>query len=197
MKYLLLVLLLIPIKISYGSDINCLKNPIFCQIVKNKKNVNIEYARLLSNIIYKKSKKYNIDAKLFTAMLYQESKYNIKAINSKSVVRYNLNAKKQHLDCLKRNISEQFCKESIKKYKRIKLINDIGIGQINKVTIKNYNFDPIKILNNLDYSIDCAALVLSDITKIWKGKESHYWTRYNASSMNKRLEYKRKVTRFL
>ena len=76
MKYLVLFFISFSV---YAVD--CKKHPIYCQITKNKPSINKNYAMKLSNIIYKTHKKYNIPSRIFTAILMQESGYNLKASN--------------------------------------------------------------------------------------------------------------------
>lgn len=75
--------------------------------------------------------------------------------------------------------------------------HDYGIAQINKNTIKSFNFDKNKLLTDLEYSVKAGAIVLSDIKKIYGEKEEDFWTRYNASNPIKREKYKKLVTRYL
>jgi len=64
----------------------CDKNPLMCQIVKNNPKINLNYAYELSNIIYKKATKHNINPRKFAAILAQESMYRLDAKNCKNGV---------------------------------------------------------------------------------------------------------------
>ena len=61
----------------------CYKNPLMCQILKNNPKINLNYAYELSNIIYEKATKHNINPKKFAAILAQESMYRLDAKNCK------------------------------------------------------------------------------------------------------------------
>lgn len=60
----------------------CEDNPIFCQILDNSPNLDKNYAYELSNVIYRASKKYNINKHLLSAILMQESSYKLNANNN-------------------------------------------------------------------------------------------------------------------
>ncbi|HLD91698.1 MAG TPA: transglycosylase SLT domain-containing protein [Patescibacteria group bacterium] len=77
----------------------------------------------------------------------------------------------------------------------IKKCTDFGISQINHRTAKSYNLDRSKLLKDLDYSIWAGAMVLADF-KRYKKTEKRWWSRYNASSKHKRLEYEKLVKRY-
>jgi soluble lytic murein transglycosylase-like protein len=75
--------------------------------------------------------------------------------------------------------------------------HDYGIAQINKKTIKAFNFDKKKLLTDLEYSVKAGAIVLADFKRMYGKKEDDFWTRYNASCPEKRQKYKQLVMRFL
>lgn len=77
------------------------------------------------------------------------------------------------------------------------IIIDRGIGQINHKTIKHFKFDPNKLVSNLEYSVEAAAIVLADFKRMYGKKEVEYWTRYNASTKSKRQVYKNLVARYM
>jgi soluble lytic murein transglycosylase-like protein len=130
-------------------------------IKKNNPRINDDYSKNIARFIFKNSMKYNIDPKLFAAILMQESTYKLAAKN---------------------------CKKS--------RCTDYGISQIHKSTVKNYNFDKHKLLNDLEYSIEAGFKVLSDFKEKYGNKEKDYWTRYNTSHMYKRKIYKKLVMRY-
>lgn len=58
--------------------------------------------------------------------------------------------------------------------------DDYGMGQINGKTIKGYNFDRLRLLDDIGYSIKAAAIVLSDFKRFFKQREINDWpARYN------------------
>lgn len=89
----------------------------------------------------------------------QESSYNLKAVNKK-------------------------CGFSSKEFPKNACVEvDIGISQINHRTVERYGFDPVKIKNDLKYSVDAGAKVLSWFKKTYKNKEPLTWMcRYNVGT---------------
>jgi soluble lytic murein transglycosylase-like protein len=63
----------------------CKEHPIYCQIVKNKTNIDKNYAMELSNIIHNLARVYNIKPYRLAAILAHESGYKLDAINTKSL----------------------------------------------------------------------------------------------------------------
>lgn len=105
-------------------------------------------------------------------MLMQESAYKISAKN----IRCGISMTTGEKDCV---------------------VVDYGIGQINYKTIKHFKFDQTKLLSNLEYSVEAAAIVLADFKRMYGHKETEYWTRYNSSTKSKRQIYKQLVARYM
>lgn len=105
-------------------------------------------------------------------MLMQESAYKISAKN----IRCGISVSTGERDCI---------------------AVDFGIGQINNKTIKNFKFDQKKLLSDLTYSVEAAAIVLADFKRMYGSKDKTYWTRYNASNPQKREVYRQLVARYL
>ena len=131
----------------------------------------------VSNLIYKASKKFNIPAEIYTAIIMQESAYRLAA----------------------KNIQCGLDKETRTVYRCV--LADIGIAQINSRTAEVYGFDLYLLLNDLEYSINAGAEVLSYFKKRFAKKEPDFWVRYNCGtrSTTKRLtcmRYKELVSRY-
>lgn len=79
---------------------------------------------------------------------------------------------------------------------------DYGIGQINHKTIKSFKFDQKKLLSDLTYSVEAAAIVLADFKRMYP-EDPEFWTRYNAGVRNtpkvnkNRQIYKNLVARYM
>ena len=149
---------------------SCTSNPIYCQIVNNKPSINRHYALKLSNLVHRIAKKRKIDARIYTAILMQESGYNLRATNCKSI-------------------------PSDTSFKYV-LCTDYGISQIYFVTARSYRMDIPRLTKDLHYSLDMGAMVLRDFMVRYRHEE-YYWTRYNASSTHKRAIYRGLVRRYL
>lgn len=69
---------------------------------------------------------------------------------------------------------------------RLQCINnvtkDYGIGQINIRTIKAFKLSKNKLLNDLDYSVESAALILADFKRMYAHKEQDWYCRYNVGT---------------
>lgn len=75
---------------------------------------------------------------------------------------------------------------------------DVGIGQISPATIKRYKFDKTRLRTDLRYSIEAAAMVLSDIKRMYGKREPKTWfTRYHSGNMVLRFRYQQAVKRWL
>jgi len=157
------------------NDNICLRHPIFCKIIENKERVNEtidrKYAMDLSNSIYKACRKWNIDSILYTAILAQESRYQLNAMN-----------------CVKGLNKETHEKTTV--------CLDFGLGQLNIRNIIRYDIDTRRLLTDMDYAIDQGAKILSRFKKKYAHKEVNYWSRYNASSQIHRRKYEELVSRF-
>jgi hypothetical protein len=143
-----------------------------------------------------------MNARLFTAILTQESKFKVDAIgcHPKKMPINHFEYFDKLKSCHDRTVThKQFmrCFNKIPKFVKRKVCTDFGIGQINEITIRSYDFDIDKLLYDVDYSVEAAAIVLTDIRKGYQKKESDWWTRYNASTFEKREVYRHLVTRFL
>jgi len=172
---------------GYEQNHNCSKHPIYCQILNNKPSVKRAYAFKLSNIIHKTTKKYNLDPVIFSAILAQESMYKITAKNcTTGLVKVNIVDDEDGITLL-----------GEVRYTKNTVCTDFGIGQIYYKTANSYGFDINRLTNDLDYSIEAAAIVLEFFKTTYSSKEETWWTRYNASNKVARGKYKKLVNRFL
>jgi len=177
-------IILVGVLISFDAlSADCLQHPIYCKIKENNPKLEKSYAMKLSNLIYKAANKYNIDANIYTAILAQESLYNLEAVN-----------------CTK-GFRDPFPGEATIQvypyYHEGKVCTDFGISQIHFKTIKSYQFDTKKLVSDLEYSVNAGAEVLSDMKRMYQSQETDYWTRYNSSKRHKREIYKQLVERFM
>ena len=73
----------IPVELPANKRTFCAHNPIFCQIVKNKPAINLDYAMELSNLINKAALELGINPNKYAAILAQESMYKLNIQNNK------------------------------------------------------------------------------------------------------------------
>jgi len=226
MLRIITVIILIHSSLVYAK-LDCVKNPIYCQILKNKKNINKKYALELSNIIYKVSKQYNFPAKIYTAILMQESTYNIKAQNCKRGMLFldKNDIRDEYRKCRVQRDSTYWaylmkykkvparvervldkrviaCKNRVDRYMEVEVCFDFGISQINYVNVKYYKLSIHKLRNDLEYSVKAGAVILDYFYKKFNKKDPDWWTRYNCGERGSTKRqtcrvYKRKVSRFL
>lgn len=160
---------------SWAVDLS--KHPIYAQIVKNKPTINKVYAMHLSNLIYKVTKKYDVPANIYTAILAQESGYKLEAIR-----------KVKGLD---------------EEASEITVYTDYGIAQIHYKTIKLYQFSVELLLTDLEYSLEAGAKVLKYFKNRYSKREPDaWWRRYNCgtrANVNRQtcLDYAEKVGAYL
>jgi len=173
MKCILTILIMLNIFTNPISSAT-FKHPIYYQILKNKPNIDKSYAMNLSNVIYKMCKKYNLPKHIYTAILMQESNYHLDAVAGISGY-YN--------------------------GKVIKVKTDFGIAQIHWKNVKNKKLNIDKLLNDIVYSVEEGAKILSFFKKKYAHKEKDWWVRYNCGQKNIDRDvcqkYKKLVLRFL
>jgi len=103
---------------------------------------------------------------------------------------------------IKRNVNPRqltaiLAQESMYKLGKInRMTQDYSIGQININNIIKYKFNIKKLIKDLNYSIDCSALILSELRSKYKN-ESNYWSRYNSFNLKLRKVYEKKVKKYL
>jgi len=171
MKILIVVTLISTISwTTYAED-----HPIYNQIIKNAPKIDKKYAFDLSNKIHKVTKKYNLNARIYTAILAQESMYKLDAIN---------------------------CVKGLHEVSRTpsKVCRDFGISQINFKNIPRFGFNIDLLLTDLEYSVEAGAKVLADVKKRIKNNKN-YWVGYNCGTRNIHRkackDYKKLVMRFM
>ena len=67
--------------------------------------------------------------------------------------------------------------------KTIRICSDYGIAQVNNYSINKLNLDRIRLLYDLEYSIDIGARILSWFYKTYSDSEpTDWWSRYNCGT---------------
>jgi len=111
------------------------------------------------------------DMQIYTAILAQESRYQLNATN-----------------CI-RGLDKTTHEETT-------VCIDFGISQVNLRNIIKYDLDTRKLLTDIDYSVEQGIWILAKFKNQYYDKEDNYWSRYNASSHKKRKIYEDLVSRF-
>ncbi len=130
--------------------------------------------------------RHGVPANIFTAILMQESGYQLEAKGCHTGILYELNG----------IIDEQKDGMALIRFEG-KVCSDFGISQIYFKTAKSFKFDINLLLFDLRYSVESGAIVLADFKKRYSHREINWWTRYNSSSKTKRSIYKKLVERYL
>lgn len=140
------------------------------QIMRNKPGISKVYAGLLAREIRLVSKKYDIPADIFCAIIAQESKYKLDTVNTIT---------------------------GIYKGQETKVEIDFGLTQINWRNVKRHKFNTKKLKSDVKYSLNAGAFMLAQFKKSHGKKESNWWSRYYSGNKIKRSEYEKLVGRYL
>lgn len=179
MKKLIFTISLLFSTASYAED--CKHNPIYCKILKFKKNADKAWAMDFSNKLVIKSKENHIDPNVALAILLQES--HLENLNTFKT----FTSMDKHCDgtnCFQvTTITEKAF--------------DLSIAQINVGTALDYKFD-IERLFLLDeaYALNCFFQILKDKIEMCKGKDKP-WSCYHSVNDGPRLLYVDLVSRYL
>jgi len=150
--------------------INCKNHPIFCQIKKNKPDIDIQYAMKLSNYISIYSHKYKVEARLYTAILAQESQYDMSA--------------RSYSDGLNDAL------EPIRAYQ------DYGLIQVSYKTAEVFKIDLKRLMTDMEYAVESGAIILKNKIKecSFLGKDA--WVCYHSKTESYRGVYKSLVMKY-
>lgn len=172
-KYLVsLLMALIPILAQ--AEPNCLKNPIYCDILKLKPSVDRELAVKLSNSVARYSRKFGIDPKISIAIAMQESSF--KNVNRLGTVL----TKRNHV---------------------VHGITDIGVFQIHIETISDLkdsgsDIDVERLKVDVDYQAFWHAKILKKKMSVCKIKREKLqvaagqeWSCYHSFTEEERETY--------
>ena len=201
---------------------DCSRHPIYCQIIRNRPDIDKDYAFELSNIIFKHTRARGVDSRLFTAILMQESRYVLGAKNCRTGILvfteeeknnrlskclsftlgcfclYDDGEPKKCLNCkvlVKEPIKQ--CRKYVGQYQPVRTCYDFGISQIFHVTARSFGFDIEKLTNDLDYSVEAGVIVLADFKRMYSSREPNdWWTRYNSPTRHHRQVYRELVERW-
>jgi len=138
MRKTLLLLSFLILSVAHA-DVDCNKHKIYCKIKSLKSNMNNKKAMRLSNIIYKKARKYKGDAILAVAIGMQENSLRQRDRKQNVIQFYDVCDEKGH------------CKEN---WRILRGVSDVCLFQFHVNTIVSYNINPVKLKNNLDYCVD-------------------------------------------
>jgi len=170
--------------IAWGK-VDCNQHKIYCKIMKLQPKMNKSIAMALSDKIYHKSKRYEIDPFLSLAILNTES--DLKNINTFKPRR-------------KQTTIRDFCTD-IGCFQTILVQNeilDMTLAQINVQTAKDYGLDVERLLiGNIDYALEAHYIILKDKIKRCARFGVEAWSCYHSATPKYRLRYIKAVRRSL
>lgn len=177
------ILLLFSILISQASaSVDCNRHKIYCKIKTLRPSMPNNKAMDLSNVIYKKSKKYNGDPTLAVAIAMQETGIGRKTLRKQDVIQF-------YTECDKRKCWED--------YKIVNGVSDVCMFQFHVNTIRNYKMDPVKLKNDLNYCIDWHFKLMNKKKRACKSLGEQSWGCYHSATKIKREIYIKLVERYL
>lgn len=157
------------------------QSSILKQILRNNPKINSAYAEKLAGIITVKSKKYGISAKVFTAILMQESAYRLDA---------------KHVVCGYREPASLDAQKTC-------VVTDFGIAQIHHLNLDRYGFNRLLLMTDLDYSVESGAKILASYKSFQKMEPKTWYSRYNCGNrsfgqiQDRCVAYKHLVDRYM
>ena len=155
--------------------VDCGRNPIYCQILKNKPSIDKSYGMYLSNLIYKYSRQYKIDPAISVCIAYQENKFRNKDRTQAIAI--------PSVGCANNNCG----------LTTIKGISDFGVFQIHIGTANNYKLDINRLSNDLDYAVESHMKILKSKMKLCDYLQEDSWTCYHSTTKYLRLYYKKLI----
>ena len=163
------------------AKVDCNKHKIYCKIKELRPKMSNSEAMELSNILYKKAKKYNGDAMLAVAIGMQET-----GLKERH--------RKQNIIQFYKECEGDDCQEA---WRIVKGITDVCMFQFHVDTIVNHSMDPIRLKNDINYCIDWHFRLINEKKRICKDLGNEAWTCYHSRSRILRNQYKQLVERYL
>ena len=155
---------------------SCLRgnNPICQKLVILKPSMNLDEALRLSNTFHHVARRYRLDPDLLLAIAYQESALTPDAVRKVTGITMDDGRFQDQ------TVGSDFC-----------------MMQINSGNIRKMDLDVERLLSDTDYCIECGARILKNFEKKYRGREEHWWTRYNSCTPAYREMYRKLVTKHL
>jgi hypothetical protein len=158
------------------ADIDCSKHKVFCKITQLKPKMEKHKAMELSNLMHKYAKEFNQDPILSVAIAMQET--SIRQTDRKQSV---LIVDDSHP----------------KGWRVVTGYSDICMFQFHINTIINYNLDPIRLKEDINYCVKEHFRLMRTKRKACSNLGSDDWTCYHSANTQPRLIYKKLVNRYL
>lgn len=157
----------------------CQQHPLYCHILKLQPKLEKKWAMRFSNLLVKYAKKSKLDPWRSLAIAMQES--SLKFI------------KRRHTVIIP---NTQCQRNQCPAYKTVKAISDVGLFQLHAATVDQYQLNPSRLLNDLEYMVSTHFMVLLDKIKQCQHLGNEAWSCYHSRTEVLRKRYIRKVNRF-
>lgn len=178
-KLLIVLVFLLGSTKAFGVD--CKVHKIYCKIVELQPNADKDWAMEFSNLIFKYSKQYKLDPIRSVAIAAQESSLREKN-RKQSII-----------------VVTEVCGVTGECTKISKVVNgytDLSIWQFHIGTVHDYDMDPIRLMEDLEYATEFHFKLLKIKMALCKNLKEDAWTCYHSKTPRLRKQYKRLVDRF-
>lgn len=183
-RQLMILALLLGIVMAFGTHHSnagrvphkCLKasNKICRKIMVLRPRMDLDEAYKLSNIFYKKARKYKVSGDLLLSIGYQESTLKLDTI--------------RYISGLQKVDGE---------YKKVLIGSDFCMMQINSMNITAMKLDTERLLTDAEYCIEAGAKILANFKRLYSRVDPMWWTRYNANTKEHRDRYRGHIERHM
>jgi len=169
------------ISIPVFAKIDCNKHKIYCKIKSLKPKMPYKEAMNLSNVVNRHSKGKGDNPMLAIAIAMQETGLR-KISRSQKIIQF----------------SEECGREGcLETWAVVKGVTDVCMFQFHVQTILNYDIDPIKLKNDINYCVTWHFKLMRIKKKQCKSLGSKSWSCYHSSSKVLREQYVELVERYL
>lgn len=172
MRFFIALFLLLTGVDSFGSFLT--RNPIYHSLKVLNNKIDHEKAVEYSNLIAKYSRKYSVDPFLLVSIARQES----------HIV----------LDTTAGHLEDEVVLLPDGSFVKYFIVSDVCMMQIHRSNVSALNLDPNRLLNDADYCIHEGVKILKNF-KYLANTDARWWSRYNASKVERRAEYEKFILR--
>ena len=158
----------------------CQTHPMYCKILEMQPKANKQWAMRFANALIRYGKDYQMDPWLSLAIAMQES--SLREIHRKHTT----------------IVFKDQCKKGKchKTYQIIHGYTDLSIFQFHIATVQAFNFDPIKLSNNLDYAVKSHYKLMQRKLKKCSYLGNEAWSCYHSRTKKYRKRYTKLVKRY-
>lgn len=164
-------------------NVDCKHHEIYCAILKLNPQINKTFAMKLSDEIYNKSIKYNVDKYRIIAIMQQESNMQMDARNISTTTT-------SHKECNE-------WEECVTVETTISKTTDFGLFQFHINTMKRHNLNIYRVMTDMPFVVDFAVKMIARKINTCKTKwPKTPWACYNSASDDHHKKYVELVNRY-